>query len=328
MLNALPEDQIDLQFVELLIYTFKNSNDQLPIHRMLDFVKYDKPFNDYKAAHVKENLDQYNIISFLTATLLSQTDKHEINLGFHFCQECAQCFLHHPNFLKEAFFYLKQNDSQFYDDGTEFDAVLKLDNNFFIDFLKQKCVDDNYLSFKLEHLKVESIWSLPNSFDVVDGALEIILQKSPAFSNWEHPAAFLFIIQNADRDLNNQVHNYLKRFIDKHCLEQQPIIMIMNIILHRFHDRFIGYLKQFLILNKDVELFKGIWLSTGGVSSGSRVPRIQKEIDFIRNITSMIKTLPDILDYNNHLADLEQRIVWLKKEIDNEQRRDFEDFYN
>ena len=163
---------------------------------------------------------------------------------------------------------------------------------------------------------------------MIDEALEIILQKSPAASNWEHPAAVLFVFQNADKDLNNQVHSYFRRYIDRYCSEQQPMIMVMNIILHKFHDQFISYLKQFLILNKDVELFKRIWLNTGGSYSGSRVPSIQREIDFIRNIIAMIKTLSYVLDYAKHLTYLEQRIVWLKKEIDNEQRRDFEDFYN
>lgn len=82
------------------------------------------------------------------------------------------------------------------------------------------------------------------------------------------------------------------------------------------------------MLNKNVEVFKRIWLNTGGVISGSRVPYIQKEIDFHNEIISMVKTLPDILDYAEHIKYLEQKIIWLKDDIDREQRRDFEEFFD
>jgi hypothetical protein len=86
--------------------------------------------------------------------------------------------------------------------------------------------------------------------------------------------------------------------------------------------------KQFLLLNKDVEYLKGIELDKGEVFSGSRVPHIQREIDLCNAIISMIKTFPGILDYAEHLNYLEQRITWLNKDINNEQRREFVEFYD
>ncbi len=41
----------------------------------------------------------------------------------------------------------------------------------------------------------------------------------------------------------------------------------------------------------------------------------------------MVKTFPDILDNYEHFTYLEQSKVMLKKDIDNEQRSDFEDFF-
>lgn len=103
--------------------------------------------------------------------------------------------------------------------------------------------------------------------------------------------------------------------------------MILNVVLHRFGNRFIDALKQTLLLNKDLDLFKRIYFNKGSTYSGSRVPIIQREIDLCNEIISMIKTLPNVLDYAGHLTYIEQTIVWLKKDIDNEQRRDFQDNY-
>lgn len=162
LLNALPENQINLKFIELLIQVFKESNEPLPIHRMLDFIKYDVAFNKYKTANLQSDLNQHNIISYLTEILLSKQNQHRINLGFHFCRECSQYFSNHVALLKQSFIYLKKNEEHFDYDGKEFEEVVKMDNNFLIEYLQRKVVDDNYLSFRFEHFKLDFIWSLPN----------------------------------------------------------------------------------------------------------------------------------------------------------------------
>lgn len=327
LLDALPESQINLRFVEVLIQAFKSSNEQIPIHRMLDFVKYNRVLIDYKAANSEIGLKQHNIISYLTEILLSKQKQHKINLGFHFCQECCPYFSNHISLLKQAFIYLKQNDNHFDYDGKEFEAVLNMDNNFFIEYIEQKTVDNNYLSFRFENFKLDFIWSLSNYKEIVNKALEIIIKKSPIYSNSEHPSAVVFTFNDANEDLLEKAYNLISEFIDENYLDKQRIMMILNIVLHRFSNQFIKFLKQFLILNKNVELFKNIWLDKSRSYSGSRVPYIQKQIDFCDEIILMVKTLPDILDYSEHIKYLEQRIVWLRKDIDNEQRRDFQEFY-
>jgi hypothetical protein len=102
----------------------------------------------------------------------------------------------------------------------------------------------------------------------------------------------------------------------------------MNVVIHRFPNQFVTFLKQALLLNKNIDLLKGIYLGKGGVYSGSRVPHIQGEIDLCKEIIVMIKTLPDVLDYAGHIEYLEQKINWLKEDISNEQRREFQEQFD
>jgi hypothetical protein len=129
-------------------------------------------------------------------------------------------------------------------------------------------------------------------------------------------------------DLLAKAYGLIEEFIKEHFSERQYILMIMNVVMHRFPNKFIVFLKQTLLLNKGVELLKGIYLDKGGIYSGSRVPHIQREIDLCKEIVAMIKTLPDILEYAGHIKYLEQKIVWLKKNIDSEQRREFQEHYD
>ncbi|MCW2120785.1 hypothetical protein M2326_003111 [Flavobacterium sp. 7A] len=81
--------------------------------------------------------------------------------------------------LKQAFISLKKNDAHFDYDGKKFEAVLNLDSNFFIEYLEQKVVDMDYLSFRFKHFKLECIWSLSKYKEIVDKALDIIITRAP-----------------------------------------------------------------------------------------------------------------------------------------------------
>jgi hypothetical protein len=70
-----------------------------------------------------------------------------------------------------------------------------------------------------------------------------------------------------------------------------------------------------------------MYLHKGGVYSGSRIPHIQQEIDFCNEVIDMIKTLPGVLDYSNHIKYLEQKIGWLKQDKAREQKMDFQEEY-
>ena len=56
---------------------------------------------------------------------------------------------------------------------------------------------------------------------------------------------------------------------------------------------------------------------------GSRIPLIQSKVNFYEKILEMIIKLPNPLNYLSHIELIEQRILWKKKEIENELRRDF-----
>ena len=325
LLECLPENQINAKFLDLLIQTFK-SNNHIYIQRLIDYLKFNFEFNNYKISSHEKGIKAHNIISYLTKIILNKPITQQHRLGHNFCQDCANYFSDNIDLFKKAFISLKKIDAHFDYDGKEFEAVLNLDNNFFIEYLEQKVVDMEYLSFRFEHFKLDCIWSLSNYKEIVNTALDIIITKAPIFSSLEHPSTILFTFKEKNDETIAKVHKYIADFIKVHFKDRQRIMMIMSIILYRFRNEFISYLKQFLILNKDIELFKYIWLETSGVTTGSRVPYIQKEIDFCGEIALMIKALPNLLNYVDHIKYLEQKIKWLKKEIKNEQKKDFEEY--
>jgi hypothetical protein len=97
----------------------------------------------------------------------------------------------------------------------------------------------------------------------------------------------------------------------------------MNVVVHNFNDQLLRFLKELLVLNKDVDLIKELSLEAGGAFMGSRVPRIESQITLIKSVVEMIKTLPNPLDYGEHIKLFEQEIEWAKKDKQEEMKRDF-----
>lgn len=325
LLAMLPEEEVDLSFLKLLITIFEKSEGYIYIYSMLDYLKYDEVFQEYKK-ELPEAKD-HNIITYLTSIILTRGNKSRRDFGFHFCEQCVRYFTNQIGLFKKAYIAQKEADKHFDHDGKELETVLRLDSNFFIEHLEQKSVDHNYLSFKLEDFRLDYIWTLPDYENIIEKSMNIIIRKNPIFSNWDHSAAALFTFHIDQEELQPKALAFLEKYMTKHIKNKQKILVTLNIVMHKFRQHFISLLKKFLTLNQDIKIFTSIQFDKGGVYSGSRVPRIQEEIDICNNVIDMIKELPNILNYSGHIDYLEQKIGWLKKDIKREQRREFEDEY-
>jgi len=326
LLQYLTEDQVNTKTIKLLLKTFK-SDDHIYTHTLTNYLKFDSQFNLFKNSSDETDLQNHNIISYLVQLILEKEPTRAHMLGHHFCRDCYIYFTEHLHLLKSAYIVLKNDDRHFDYDGKELEAVLKLDSFFFVEYLEQKAASMDLLSFQLDGYKLDSIWKLSNYSEVIDKSLAVIINKMPVFSNWEHASVAMFTFTDQNSELLEKAYSFISNFIDSHFRESQRILMIMNVALYCFNDKFISFLKQFMLLNEDIESFKSILLTKSGVTMGSRVPYIQKEIEFSLEIVSMVKGLPDVLKYAGHIKYLEQHIHWLKEDIKKEQKRDFEEYY-
>ena len=116
--------------------------------------------------------------------------------------------------------------------------------------------------------------------------------------------------------------------IEKYANNEKVVLILIEMVYHNFNFWFVDYFKEFLLVNKNIEVTKHINFGKSESWSGSRVPLIQKKIEFYQEIIKMINALPNILDYSEHIDHFEQKIIRKKQDIEREQRRDFmEEFY-
>lgn len=324
LLTMLPKEQINESFLELLLNIFKNTDDYIYIHRMLDYVKYETVFDSYRGKN--KELEDHNIITYITSIMLNKARKTRRDFGFHFCAECASYFNNHPQLLKNAYWAQYDIDSDFDYDGKELKAILDIDRTFISESLKNDVIGLDYSSkIRLKNVNADCLWDYP---ELIEDLLVTILDKEKHTLFIEDDINSLFRFKNIDEKRAEKVKALIFKLTQKHYNNEKLLLILIEVVYSSYRDWFMEYFKEFLLLNKDIEITKQISFGRSSSATGSWVPVYQKKIEFYQDILRMINTLPNILDYSEHINYFEQRIIWKKKDIESEQKRDFmEEFY-
>jgi len=112
VLECLPNSQISVNLVEILINTFKNNN-PVYIHKLIDYLKFDSAFDDYKKHSQEADINNHNIITYLTKIIIEKNVFQRFMLGHYFFQDCAPYFLNQLSLFKTAFISMKKVEVNF-----------------------------------------------------------------------------------------------------------------------------------------------------------------------------------------------------------------------
>lgn len=327
LVTMIPDEQVNESFLNILIRVFQSKNEYLYIHRMLDYLKYDNVFNRYKIG--KPKLEDHNIITYLTNIIFENRRQTRYDFGIHFCEECSSFFTNHIQLLKDVFWSQYEIDPHFDYNGKELKAILDIDHNFVSDSLKNGEIGLSYSSkIRLENINTNALWEYEEYAELIEDLLLTAIGKEQFSFLVEEDIYSIFRYTSADEDATEKMENLILHLIRKHNDNEKVLLILSEVAYHNFNIWFTDYFKEFLLVNKNIEVTKKINFGRSESWSGSRVPIIQKKIEFYQDIIKMINTLPDILDYSEHIDHFEQKIIWKKQDIEYEQRRDFmEEFY-
>lgn len=327
LVALLPEDQVNESFLVLLIDTFQKPDEYIYIHRMLDYLKYERLFSEYKKANPE--LKEHNIITYLTNIVLNRVGKSRRNFGFNFCKECASYFPNFLNLLKDAYLIQYETEPHFDYNGKELKAILDLDKNFINESLKNGKIGIGFSSvLRLESINTSILWEYEKYEELIEDLLLTTIEKEQYISLIEEDIYSLFKFRNGNENRTEQIKSFIIKLTQKHISNEKIVLILIEVIYHNFNNWFIDFFRKLLLINKDFTLVKNISFGRSESWSGSKVPLIQKKIEFYQDVLKMINGLPKILEYSEHIDYFEQKINLMEKEIQDEQRRDFiQEFY-
>lgn len=321
--EAVEEDQIDEFLLQEFVGFIFSVTDYFNTYNLSVFDKFTTIFNKSKSKLPPSAANHDNIISYVTEILLSKTKEVRISFDRQICEKNHTFFKDKISLLKQVYFYQKSYDRNFDYNGKEMEAISMLDPMFLIEYLAESTKDTNFISGRFDNLQLGFIWSLPDYEKILDDAIEIILPKAPLWSNMEHPLNVLFKKMKLKRAEQKKAHDYISKFIVKHYNSEQHILIILNVITYSFNSEILKFFREFLLLNKNPSILKSLWLEKNDVISGSRVPKIEAHINFLKQLIEMVKALPEPLSYAAHIKHWEREMEWAKKDKLEETKRDF-----
>ncbi|MBS1635375.1 MAG: hypothetical protein JST26_05585 [Bacteroidetes bacterium] len=320
--EALEKDEIDEFLLKEFVGLIYSPNCNIYISQLESYDKFTALFNKIKGSLPAPAQEHTNMVTYIVEVLLSKSPAVRVTFDSHVCEKSFNLFNDKIPLLKNLYFHQKQIHHSYDYNGKEMETVSKLDHLFLLEYLRESTKDINFISSRFDNLHLSFVWNLPEYEQILDGAFEIIMPKAPIWSNMEHALNIFF--KRINRGNNEQkAREYIFKFIARNFISKEHILTIMNVVTYSFTNETLIFFKEYLLLNKDTEILKSLWLERNDVISGSRVPKIEAHIVFCNQIIEMIKSLPNPLNYVDHIKHWERELEWAKKDKQQELKRDF-----
>lgn len=220
--------------------------------------------------------------------------------------------------LEELYFmYLKLHGEH---NGFLFIEILKKDSEFwnkFTQFIGKNSFNDIYYLGVFEY-----VWEQENYSEFIDVAINnMVIEKN----NFCYSQVYKKIFHNRETTTlisENQKH-YISDFIQRNANNNDNLYLIFDIIANQFEFLQLKYIQELLKYNDNIEVFKKLPLEKSCYSwSGSRIPLIEKQIQNLENIKSILKG-SKYLEHRNYLDSLinyrqeEKRTERIREYLDN-----------
>lgn len=151
----------------------------------------------------------------------------------------------------------------------------------------------------------DKIWMMDNYCELVDIAYTNM--RDSYFGYLRHDTIIhMFASSEKDKPLiMERKEAWIREHIDKYAYDEAKIKDIFNVIATAFPGKRLEYIKEFLEKNNSFDMFKKISLFPSSRSwSGSEVPLIEKDIEFLQKLLDEISGV----DYLEHKLYLKERI--------------------
>ena len=229
--------------------------------------------------------------------------------------------------LKKAYLLCMNKGNHFDYSLYALNKLIDLDNTFVEEFIRKLFEKDGYISAHDIQIDFTIIWNRDDFESIISRIIEAVYTiplKKNVWNKGEILKAF-FVYHDNRSDIDERADYLLKKYIDQFFTQKKRMIFIFELICEFDDQRRINLIAHILKKNDSFELFEKLSLEPNGCSwSGSRVPSLQKEIDFYKSLIQHMNSIKLL----QHKQKMEQNISYLKKDIEREKKNDFmEDDY-
>ncbi len=246
--------------------------------------------------------------------------KYRFTMNYDFFDKYIQYCHNNIDLLKTT--YLQQDKlTPHYDfNFNQFFKILKLDNSFLLEYIKE-ITEDRFSLSSRESRYLSKIWQLENGQELFLEVFEYLISKN-LYSVDEHICGSFF--SDLDESSKSKAFNFLKNLLFQNKRDVKITQVIIYIVRHIFYNEYEGLLLYFLSINDDIEQFKQIPFFDNHFMSDGTVNWYDvraEELNKILNILNKIKEKS--YRYSSHKVYIKERIDDEKRFADHERKRNF-----
>ena len=210
-------------------------------------------------------------------------------------------------------------------DGLVLSKLVEQDPAFLLKFVDRVYELEAHPSFHSKIPDLNFLWARPDHIEIVMSLVEYITQSLdtdfPRLSNTLLEKLFPTGdgLSRAARTPTAEVKTFLEFAIEKHHNDKSMIHGLFNIIKKMLPDVRLNMISLLINFNKDIEIFKYIELLPNSGWSGSRVPTLIADLEFLEKLLQLLIGI----EYLQHKNLVIQYIEETKERISREKKRDF-----
>lgn len=317
--------EIDINELSLINYLdfLSGTGERLYFYNFENLERFDKVYISTSLIVDKDLVKNPNIVTYVIDHLLVKSGKKNLIFEDQICELSVKYFIDRPDLLQKIFYYQQDKDPRYDHNGSEIQAITSIDNRFILKLLDRLSRKELKAGYWFSDLDLSFVWNQPDYVEIVNSTIESIMKKFPFTSNFECEAGVFFRIDKNIEELTNRVEAYISLFIIKNFNSRKHIRLIFNVIAYQFRSKLPQFLTELLTINKEPKFLDVHWLETNGVYSGSRVPKIEAHITFLKSLIELVKGLPEPLDYIEYIREWEREIEYSKQDKLREMKTDF-----
>jgi hypothetical protein len=234
-----------------------------------------------------------------------------------------ETFAEDGGLLKEAYFYACDADPHTDYDGHAFNTLLNLDPSFAGEWVSRMLAKKEWVSRFDDSRDYAFLWRRDDHRVVIERLIEVVHgEERGKFYSTSYLENF-FILHDGTKDaqaIRDRQDGFLDEMIECWHSDLDFMKTLFAVIRNLGRDRLRNRLATFLRHNQDFDAFATLDLESGLWSwTGSAVPMFQGRVDFLESLLSMLNTV----ELLRHKQRVEQRIQYLRDDIEREKKKDF-----
>ena len=303
----LPEQKITSQLFEKFIdYLNHPTTGNFIFYDLTHYLKYNEWFLKLKD---DMNLPTSNIIQYMTKSLIEKSKEMPIKFNHDFCESYKEYFNDNFELLKEFYFNNKTLDPHYDYNFKELSVMCSVNKCFLKEYLEWAIPNDDTLrsesielgmvrgkNLRNENYKLTFIWDLDYTYEELEDIISYFIDNS-----------YLATLTIFFSKTGVKESEFIKEFISKNHENKKYMRRIFEAISKYYSlDEYICFLKLFLVLNQDIEIFKSI------LNPDINIRVIGDELGSSKNKLSFYKAIKQEIDikeeYLPHITLLQELI--------------------